>query len=54
MFYKIMNVVIYGIPHTYVFKSLINPTSFVGLWFSIHKLQGTSLGLSNLNFVFSY
>ncbi len=36
-------------PWTYVFKSLINPTSFMVVWSAILKLYGASLGFGSPN-----
>jgi hypothetical protein len=38
MFCKTIKVAMYGIPRTYIFRSLINPTSFVVVSFVIRKL----------------
>jgi hypothetical protein len=41
-------------PWTYIFKSQINPISFVVVWFAIFKLYGAGLSFGNPNLNFNY
>ncbi len=52
VFYRIVNVAMYGMPWTYILKSLINFIGLVIIWSTIRKLQGVGSGLGNPNLVY--
>jgi hypothetical protein len=41
-------------PWTYIFRSLINPTGFVVVWFAILRLYGACLGFGSPNLNLNY
>jgi hypothetical protein len=41
-------------PWTYIFRSLINPISFVVVWFAILRLYGVGLGFGSPNLNLNY